>query len=188
MAIHGRRYSERGVAAVEFAVVVTVFLVILFGLLEVVRAMYVVNTLPEVTRRAAAAAAKVDFTNAAALDQVRQNAVFRESAGDLPLGLPVTDANVIIDYMSISKGADGSLSMVPISALPSSTAASRAACFADPYSANCVQFVRVRICASADANGCTPLDYVTLFPLISLPLKLPSSTTIVKTDSLGLSP
>ena len=44
---------QRGVAAVEFALVVIIFLTLLFGIIELARSMYVFNTLKEVTRRAA---------------------------------------------------------------------------------------------------------------------------------------
>lgn len=171
--------------AVEFAAVVMVVLLAVFGAIEIARAMYVVNTLQEVTRRAAAAAAKADFSVPSVLRQVRQEAIFRDDAGSLLLGDPVTDDNIVIDYLSIAK-VGNSLQMVPNTSVPASPVANRVACMKDPYGADCIQFVRVRVCSSADASTCTPVVYRTIFPLVSLPIDLPISTTIVKVDALNL--
>jgi hypothetical protein len=65
-------------------------------------------------RRAAAAAALSDFSNAATMATIRQAAVLRTSAGTLPLGMPVTDAHIRIDYLSLTRNADKSLSMTAI--------------------------------------------------------------------------
>lgn len=176
-----------GTVAVEFALVLGVFLLVLFGILAVAQTMYVLNTLQEVSRRAAAAAAKTDFTDPAALQQIRQNALFRDSPGILAFGAPLNDTHVWIDYLSIARAGDGSLSLQPMPSLPASAAASRIACMNDPYSDSCVQFVRVRLCATADANGCQPVILRTIFPWLPLSVPLPAATTIVKADGLGYS-
>jgi hypothetical protein len=59
-----------------------------FGIIEVSRLLFVYNTLQEVTRRAAAAAVNVYPGNAVALAKVKQDAVFRDSPGELVLGRP----------------------------------------------------------------------------------------------------
>ncbi|MBY0556453.1 MAG: pilus assembly protein [Burkholderiaceae bacterium] len=179
------QHGSRGTIAVEFALVLGVFLLVLFGILAVAQTMYVLNTLQEVSRRAAAAAAKADFSDAAAMQQIRQNALFRDSPGTLAFAAPVNDTHVWIDYLSIAKAADGSLSLQPIASMPASPAANRIVCMNDPYSDNCVQFVRVRLCATADANGCQPVTLTTVFPWVRLLLPLPSATTIVKAEGLG---
>src|SRR4051794_12691154 len=92
-----RRAHQAGVAGVEFSLVVTVFLVLVFGTLELARVEYLLNTLLEVTRRAAAGAANVSFKDGTALKGVQADAVFRTSAGPLALGDPVTADNVMID-------------------------------------------------------------------------------------------
>ncbi|MDT1883665.1 pilus assembly protein, partial [Acinetobacter baumannii] len=61
------RTRQQGVAAMEFSLVAIVFFLMFFGMLELTRAMYIVNTLQEVTRRAAALAANSDFSDAAAM-------------------------------------------------------------------------------------------------------------------------
>lgn len=177
--------KQGGTTAVEFAGVVLVVLLAIFGTIEIARAMYVFNTLQEVTRRAAAAAAKADFTVPSAMAQVKQEAIFRNDRGPLLLGDPVTDDNIVIDYMSIAR-AGNSLALVPNTSMPGSPAENRAACMKDPYADNCIQFVRVRVCSTADASSCAPVIYQTLFPLVSLPLELPVSTTIVKVDALNV--
>lgn len=175
-----------GLVAVEFALVLGVFLLLLFGVLEVARIVYVFNALQEVSRRAAAAAANTDFRNPAALQQVRQEAVFRSNAGTLVLAAPVSDQNIVIDYLALSKAGDGSLSLTPMASLPDSPAASRLACLGDPYAASCIQFVRVRVCAAADALHCQALALPGLFPMVGFDVTLPTATTIVRADGLGL--
>ena len=54
-----RRTSQAGTTAVEFAITSIFFFLLVFGILELARIMYVFNTLQEVTRRAAAAAVNV---------------------------------------------------------------------------------------------------------------------------------
>ncbi|MYN46232.1 pilus assembly protein [Pseudoduganella sp. FT93W] len=176
---------QHGTLAVEFALVLGVFLLLLFGLLAVAQGLYAFNTVQEVSRRAAAAAAKTDFNDAAALQQIRQNAVFRSSPGVLGFAAPISDAHVRIDYLSISRAADGALSLLPMALLPASPAANRVACMADPYSTQCVQFVRVRLCDVADTESCQPVALDSIFPWVQLNIMLTTATTIVKADGLG---
>ena len=92
---------QRGIAAVEFALVAMIFFTVFFGIVEVLRAMYVCNILQEVTRRATALAVTSDFTDAAVMQRVREQAVFRSTPGMLMFADPVTDAHVKIDYLRI---------------------------------------------------------------------------------------
>lgn len=170
--------------AVEFSIILIVFVIMIFGTLELARVEYLMNTLMEVTRRAAAAAANANFKDAAALQAVQANAVFRNSAGPLPLGNPVTADNVSIDYLSISKTT---LDLQHVTALPSDPARNRWNCVADPNGDSCIRFVRARICASMDGSGnCQPLPYQKLFPFFDLSgWHLPIAETIVPAGSLG---
>lgn len=183
---------QAGAAAVEFALVVWAFLLFVFCLIEVARAMYLWNTLQEVTRRAASAAARTDFSDTAAINLVRRDAVFGGPAGLLPAGDPISDAHVRIDYMSLARASDGKLTLTQIanSSLPSCPARNMVACTADPNAANCIRFVRVRICApGTDANSCDDVQYVPMLPIIKAPkVALPQSTTIVRAESLGYKP
>lgn len=187
---HTRRRNDKpqaGVFAVEFAIVLLLFLTLVFGVIELARAMYLFNTLQEVTRRAASAAANTDFRDEAAKGRVRQGAVFRNSPGPLVLGDPVTDEHVRIDYMSLVRNGDGSMTLtaIPAGAMPACPARNRIICMDNPNDSSCVRFVRVRVCAPGDANACSQVPYKTIVPLIGLALRLPTATTIVTAETLG---
>jgi Flp pilus assembly protein TadG len=182
-----RRIREQGVAAVEFAVVAIIFFLFVFGIIEIARAMYICNTLQEVTRRAAALAAITDFSSTSAMQQVRQQAVFRESPGLLMFAQPITDDYVKIDYMSIQKsGSTLTMTPIPSGSLPSSPAVNYATCLKDPYASNCIRLVRVRVCEPDGSQACTRAPYQTLVSMIPLSFGLPESTTIVNAETLGL--
>lgn len=178
---------QRGATVVEFALILVLFLTFLFGVIELARAMYVFNTLQEVTRSAASAAAHVDFRDEAAKSEVRQNALFRTTAGLLIFGDPVTDQHIRIDYLALVRTASGSMTLTPIptSSMPSCPARNRITCMANPNDASCIRFVRVRVCDPAESGECTPVRYNAMISLISMPLDLPISTTIASADSLG---
>jgi hypothetical protein len=179
--------KQRGIAAVEFAFVAIIFFLVFFGVVEVARAMYVCNTLQEVTRRAAALAATTDFSNATAMQVVREKAIFRTSPGFLVFAEPIADGNVKIDYMWIQRSGT-SMTMLPIpsGSLPASPAANYANCLNDPYSQSCIRLVRVRVCQADDGQSCTPVTYRTMVSLVPLPFSLPPSTTIVNAETLGM--
>jgi len=184
------RQSQAGAFAVEFAIVLTLFLTLVFGVIELARAMYLFNTLSEVTRRGASAAANTDFRDETAKDRVREAAVFRSSPGLLLLGDPVSDQHVRIDYLSLAHNGDGSMSLTPIPAggMPSCPARNRLICLEDPNNPSCIRFVRVRVCDPADTGACNQVTYQTILPFISLPIRLPTSTTVVPAESLGFTP
>lgn len=179
---------QAGAFAVEFALVVIFFLLLIFSLLEISRALYLWNTLQEVTRSAARSAAATDFTDTNAMDQLRRKAIFRATSGGLAFGAPISEQHVVIDYLALESHSDGSQAQVPISSasLPGCPARNRLVCTADAGSSSCIRFVRVRICQPG--SNCSPVPYETIVPLVSLPVTLPLSTTIVKAESLGYSP
>lgn len=185
---HGMRRArrrQRGVAAIEFAIVAIVFFTLFFGILELARAMYICNTLQEVTRRAAALAANTDFTNSTAMQQVRQHAIFRDAPGVLVFADPVTDQHVKIDYLQLPAGTTVPVSMA--GALPASPAENRANCTGNPNAANCIALVRVRICAPGGASDtCAPVPYRAMVSVVPMSFALPASTTIAKIESLGM--
>lgn len=181
---------QAGVFAVEFALVLVLFLTFVFGVIELARAMYLFNTLQEVTRRAASGAAHIDFRDTAAKNRVRQAAIFRDSPGSLVLGGPVTAEHVRIDYMALVRAGDGSMTLTPIAtgAMPSCPARNRVICMQDPNDPSCIRFVRVRMCDPGDSGACTQVSYQTIVPFVSLPVRLPMATTIVTAETLGFSP
>ncbi|MDB5917901.1 MAG: pilus assembly protein TadE [Massilia sp.] len=186
----GRKRLQHGSAAVEFSLVIVAFFTLIFGIIELARLMFLFNTLQEVTRRAATAASNTDFTNASKLNQVRQNAIFRDSAGGLVLMKELTDESIRIDYLSVSRDSAGTLSMVPIPAsnLPSSPAANRRGCLVNPNSDSCIRIVRARVCQSGISPDCEPMQFQSFVPLLSFSLPLPRAPTLAKAESLGISP
>ena len=179
-----RGTRQAGVAAIEFAGVVLVFLMIIFGMLELARVEYLMNTLTEVTRRAAAKATNVNFNDGDALKNIQADAVFRATAGPLVLGDPVTADNVKIDYLSVQ---EGTLELKHITALPACPARSHWNCMNDRNGDSCIRFVRARICESMDGAGnCQPMSYQAVFPFLDLSAwRIPIAETIVPAGSLG---
>jgi Flp pilus assembly protein TadG len=183
-----RRFAQTGFAAVEFALVALIFFTLVFGIIELARVMYMYNTLAEATRRAANAAANIDFRDSTALDHARQQAIFRDSPGTLFVGEPISDQNVRIDYLYLAKQGNGTLAMTPIpsGSLPSCPSRNRQNCLANPYDSSCIRLVRARICEPG-TDVCDRVQYRPLIRLIPLDLPLPSSTTIVNAETLGYS-
>lgn len=178
---------QRGAFAIEFSIVFLLFLVMVLGIIEVSRALYMWNTLQEVTRRAARAASTTDFSNPAAMDQLRRDALFSGSSGKLAFGDPVTDRHIVIDYLSLQNNAGVSTRVaIPNGNLPGCPARNRLNCTADANGPSCIRFVRVRVCEPG--SNCAPVAHTTMVSLVTLPMDLPTSTTIVRAESLGYTP
>ncbi len=94
---------------------VIVFITLLFFVIELGRALYLIATVQQATQRAAHAAAVSDFSNPAVMAGVRQAAVLRDTPGPLPLGEPVSDAHIRIDYLSLAR-VGNAMVMTPIAA------------------------------------------------------------------------
>src|SRR5437667_8265592 len=93
--------SQRGAAAVEFALIAIVFFMILLGSMEFGRLMYIWNTAQEVTRRAAREAVVRDFTTQTGA--IKREAIFRggtSGAVNLPAGVEFTNTTVRLVYMT----------------------------------------------------------------------------------------
>jgi hypothetical protein len=182
---HAPRCRQDGVAAVEFALVAVAFFLIVCGIIELARAVYMINTLAEVTRSAAREAANIDFRQAAAIDGARKRALFDDANGRLPFGEPVTYQNVRVEYMYLGpKGGGQELQLIPTGSMPSCPAKNRVNCMADPNSPSCIRAVQVRICKETSGT-CTPIPYQSLISVIQMPLTLPTSVTIVTAETLG---
>lgn len=179
-----RPQRQAGVAAVEFALVVLVFLMLVFGILEMARAMYICNTLQEVTRRTAELAANTDFSDGTALQRVRETGIFRDSPGFLIFAEPVTDAHVRIDYMAVTAdGGEMAATPIPTGSLPATPLENYQVCMNDPNDARCIRLVRVRICQPG--TDCTPVPYEPIVSLIPFVFNLPFSTTVAPAETLG---
>ena len=180
--------SCAGAVTAEFAIVVVLFLMVVCGVIELARVMYMFNTLQVVTQRAAAAAAKADFTSAAAMSAVRQRAIFRGSAGLMAIGAPVTDDHVRIEYLSLADAGGSAMAVIPAASLPACPANNRVTCMQDPYGASCIRLVRARICDPADAGECRNVQYQPLFSFVGMSFTLPKATAIVTAETLGAPP
>lgn len=182
---HRPRTRQGGVSAVEFVVLATVFFTLVFAVLELARAIYLFNTLQEVTRRAASMAANRHF-DSTTVETIRQQALFADAKGNLLLGDPVTPAHLKIDYLSLTRDSTGVLTAQPASPMPSCAATNMLNCLTNPNGASCIRLVRVRVCDPKGTDDCTAVPYRMLFPLVDLSLlKLPRSETVVPAQSLG---
>ena len=184
-----RRPRQGGVFAVEFGMLALLFFLFVFAMLEVARAVYMWNLVHEITRRAARGAAVADFSNAAALQAVREHAVLRAGPGSLPLGGGISDAYVRIDYLSLASGTPVTL---PVSALPGCPQRNRIKCLNDPHGASCIRFVRARLCMPGQGARCDSVPYRPILPLLGLvfpsgakAVRLPSGATVAVAESLG---
>lgn len=184
------KHLQRCVGSVtaEFAIVLIILMMIVCGVIELARAMYMFNTLQMVTRRAATLAANADFSDPAAMADVRARAVFRNSPGGLTLGAPVTDAHVRIRYLSLGSTGGDDIAEIPTAGLPACPANNRITCMADPYSASCIRMVQVEICDPAEASECRGVSYQALFSSVGLSFALPKSTSIAAAETLGAPP
>ena len=185
-----RTRSQAGTAAVEFALLAIIFFMLVFGIIELARAMYVFGTVQEVTRHAASAAALTSHRDSAALARIRQRAIFRNSPGELVLAAPITDRNVRIDYLALVRDATGALTMrkIPDASLPTCPRNNREICLANPNADNCIRFVRARVCAEDAAGECPTVPYTPIVPLIPLDIEVPRATTISVVESFGSMP
>ena len=94
-ALYGTKSAQRGVTAVEFAIVGTVLFMVLFGIMEFARAMYVVNVLTEATRRGARVAAVCPVGD----PYPAEAAVFATGGLSSPVIPGLSTSNVEIDYL-----------------------------------------------------------------------------------------
>ncbi|MGH8596018.1 MAG: TadE/TadG family type IV pilus assembly protein [Gammaproteobacteria bacterium] len=91
--------GQKGVYSVEFAIVGAVFFLVLFGVIEIARALFVWNTIAEATRRGARVAAVCNPTNNTFVGQV---AVFNAPGGGSasPVLNGLTTGNVSVQYLN----------------------------------------------------------------------------------------
>jgi len=94
----GNPGRQKGVAAVELALVAAVVLVVLFAVFETARLFFVANALEEATRRGARVAAVCQVNDPA----IREIAIFNPSGGGgaSPLVYGLTTANIRVDYVA----------------------------------------------------------------------------------------
>ncbi len=162
---HNAARQQHGVAIVEFAIVVSLLFILLFGILEFGRLFYVFNSVQEVTRRAAREAV-VRWIDQQSV--VKNLALFGRTT--LPAGAEITAARINIEYLDV----DGVL----LTTLPASPGDNITKCLSDPP-VGCIAYVRVSI------TGATYAPMVSLFPYLSVPI--PASTVTMPAESMGYS-
>lgn len=157
------RRRQRGVVAIEFALVgMFVFFPLVLMLVDAGRALFIYNTIQEVTRSAA---------REASIRWVDKGSVIKNIAlfgGTSAPGAPeITTANITIDYLNAT-------SDTPIASLPSSPGDNMSAC-ADVGRANqCIDRVKVSVVG------------VTFKSLTGIAdIAMPESTVILHAESMG---
>ncbi|MBK5204395.1 MAG: pilus assembly protein [Polaromonas sp.] len=180
------KVAQRGVAAVEFALVAIPFFLLMFGTMEFGRLLYLWNTVQEVTRNAARQAVVTDFTNAAAMTAIKRSAVFRNTDGTLPASSEISNASVNIKYLN----AAGTVPAV----MPLDPGDNIAACLDATRTDTCIKFVEVSVCSG---DPCVAVSFIPMISLFSQSgpystdltgLKIPLSTVRMPAESLGFSP
>lgn len=188
------RAAQKGVFVVEFALIAIAFFLVLFGIIEVARVLFLWNSVQEITRHAARDAASADFTNLTTMKAIRNNALFNPSSGVLLFSGNIDESYVTIDYMWLDVSgamwpvAGGSTPMAPATATQNVIN-----CATNPNQATCIRFVRVQLCQPpSTGDACTPVNYTEVVPLLSglfssadNPLQLPTSPTVVPVETLG---
>lgn len=160
---------QRGAAMVEFALIALLFFVILFGIIEFARAMFVYNTLVEATRRGARVAA-VCPVSSTGINQVELSTIFDtpEDGKDTPL-LGLTTNNVIVKYFDST--------MIEITTLPADNEVT------SPIYDN-IAFVQVAI-AQPDDEGKIEFLHNLIIPGFSGSFNVPPIATTLPSESLG---
>lgn len=162
--------QQHGVAAVEFALVATLFFALLFGIIEFGRLFYVYNTVQEVTRHAAREAV-VSQVNNSITSPAKIAALFNRLS--MPAGSEITTANIDIRYL---RTADINSEIVP-SRLPPTGADNISACLDSGSNYDCIGFVHVTI------SRAFYIPMLGLLPDLRVPI--PTSTVIMPAESMG---
>lgn len=175
-----RMKDQQGAAAVEFAFVVIVFFVLLLGIIEFGRFMYVWNSAQEVTRMASREAVVSNFTEDEQ-DRISRMAVFSSGSSgtaNLPGAAELTSDMITIEYLNDIG--------VPVTAMPGSPQNNIEQCLDNTTS--CIRYVQVRICEQG-RRSCTPVRYQPMIGLFNfLDIDIPASTVLMPAESLGYAP
>ena len=176
---------QRGVTAVEFALVSLFFFTLVLGIVELGRLLYVWNTVQEVTRRAAREATVRNFVSE--VGAVRREALFRPGTGNgsvvLPAAGEIGDAQVRISFLTDT--------LVAVNPPPSDPADNLSACADAGRSSSCIRYVRAEVC---DVVACQGVFYRPLVGFllgvggIDFRVRIPDSPVVMPAESLGFAP
>jgi TadE-like protein len=187
-----RARPQRGAATVEFALLAIVFFMVLLGIMEFGRLIYVWNTVQEVTRHAAREAVVRDFTSAE-IAAIQRESIFQGgSTGtvNLPAGVEIANTTVKIVYLTVDAGGN----RVAITAvnMPFDPADNISAC-GDALRMNisCIRFVQA--CIAVDDTCANSIPYQPMVLLlanlgIDLAINIPASSVVMPAESLGFAP
>jgi Flp pilus assembly protein TadG len=89
---------QRGITTVEFSIIGLLLIVLIFGVFEFGRALFVMNTLTEATRRGARLAAVCPVGD----PKPASVAVFANGSGKSAIVAGLTTANVVVSYLDAS--------------------------------------------------------------------------------------
>jgi Flp pilus assembly protein TadG len=164
---------QRGLAAIEFALVGLAFVIALFVLVEATRVVYMLSMLSQVTRMVARAAI-VTSPTAAALKPAKVKAIVAgPDDRSTAFGTDVTVDTIQVKYLGFD------LNPVPA---PASGNANIAACTAAPKGPACARFVQVQLCQAG--TDCDHLEFKPALPLLAT-IRVPTFLTILPVQSLG---
>jgi len=148
---------QRGQTLVEFALVVLIFLVVLFGILEFSRALWTYNTIVQATR-AGARFAVVEIPSVANLG-VKNYVVYHNPAGTGAPVLPgLSTSNVTVAYTRIDPNTGNPVEAVTLQ---------------DKYNSAYVQV------------GITGYTFNFLVPILGTSITLPAFNTTLQLEGLG---
>jgi Flp pilus assembly protein TadG len=94
-----KRY-QRGTTVVEFAIVGALLLMLIFAVMEIGRALFIVNTLTEATRRGARFAAVCPVGD----PKPAQVAVFSAGGSKSAVVHGLSTSNVVVEYLDVAGG------------------------------------------------------------------------------------
>lgn len=178
--LSNKRRRAGGAVAVEVATLMLLFVIMVMGILEIARIMFLWNTLSAVTRRGASAIA------AAAPTADHSDALDRAAFGGVPLSTPRIDGSYLrVTYLNAARDI--------VSAPPVCPSDNVVTCMADPTGAGCVRYVQVRLCQPGAGDACnpvqvTPLVGITRLLFANAQLYFPTFQTVTPVGALGYQP
>ena len=183
---------QRGAATVEFALLAIVFFMVLLGIMEFGRLIYVWNTTQEVTRRAAREAVVRDFSGTE-IAAIQRESIFQGGSSGtayLPAGVEITNTTVKIVYLTVDAG--GNRVAITAGNMPLDPADNISAC-SDILRMNisCIRFVQA--CIAVDDTCANSIPYQPMVLLLSnlgidLAINIPASSVVMPAESLGFAP
>lgn len=173
------RYAQRGVSAVEFGLVAAILFALLFGIIEFGRLFFTINSVQEITRRAA----REQVVNwVTATGNIRCHALLQPSGcgegAHFPGAIDIEKAHVQLSFYNTYEDAvAGEDPITPSSSDPGSNLTN---CLEGNEA--CIRFVRATL---TDAGG--PVDFEVIAPYMPRDVfSLPRSTVIMPAEALGL--